>query len=194
MAPVTIALIAAVVVLVLVALYVVLTYNRLVALRLACQSSWGQIDVALKLRHDLVPNLVAAVSGYATHERAALERVTEARAAAVAADDAPAATRGAAEAVLAQGLGTITAIVEAYPDLQASASFRELQSQLVKVEDQLQITRRVYNDTVETYNTKVQSFPSMLVARPLHFEPREFFSADVGARVAPAVTIGGDAA
>lgn len=179
----------------LLALWLVLTYNRLVALRLACENSWSQVDVALKLRHDLVPNLVETVAGYARHERGTLERVTAARAEAVAADDAPATARGAAEAALGQQLGLLLGVtVEAYPDLKAAENFRDLQARLVAVEDKLQITRRVYNDTVESYNGKLQSFPTLLVAGPFGFAAREFFAADVAAHAAPAVLIDGGAA
>lgn len=190
-------MIALVVVLALVALVavsVVLTYNRLVSLRLACESSWGQIDVTLKQRHDLVPNLVSAVQGYASHERATFEAVTEARAAAVAADGAPGPARQVAEATLGGQIGVLQATAEAYPDLEASASFQALQGQLVRVEDQLQITRRVYNDTVETYNTAVQRFPPNLVAAAFGFRPRDFFQADGAAKVVPVASFGGDAA
>lgn len=157
---------------------------------LACDNSWSQIDVALKRRHDLVPNLAAAVAGYAAHERTTLEDVTAARTAAVAADDAPPAQRGAAEAELAQRIGRLTVVVEQYPELLASASFRDLQSQLVEAENQIQITRRVYDNTVETFNTLVQTFPTLLIAGPLGFRPREFFVADMAARVVPAVDTG----
>ncbi|MDQ8043598.1 MAG: LemA family protein [Solirubrobacteraceae bacterium] len=185
-----IALVVVLVVVSFVGLGVLLTYNRLVSLRLACESSWGQIDVTLKQRHDLVPGLVQAVQGYATHERTTLESVTEARAAAVAADAAPAAERVSAEATLGTQIGVLRGTAEAYPDLMASASFRALQDQLVRVEDQLQITRRVYNDTVETYNTAVQRVPSNLVASVFGFRRHEFFAADIASRAAPTASFG----
>lgn len=175
----------AVVLVVVVGVWMLVTYNRFVARRLACENSYSQIDVALKRRHDLVPSLTSAVAGYATHERGALEEVTQARAGAIAADDAPAGQRGQAEARLADRIGTLAVIVEQYPDLKASASFRDLQDRLVEVENQIQITRRVYNDTVETYNTLVQQFPALLIAGPFGFRQREFFTADLAARAAP---------
>jgi len=175
----------------LLALWVVLTYNRLVQLRLACENSWSQIDVALRLRHDLVPRLAAAVAGYASHERATLEEVTSARAAAVAANDAAPGPRGAAEATLAGGVGRVLVLAEDYPQLLATENFARLQSDLNEVEEKIAITRRVYNDTVETYNTKVQVFPPVVVARAFRFERREFFDAPVEAEAAPRVDVGG---
>lgn len=193
MAFVIVALIVVIALLLLVGTFVLVTYNSLVSLRLACESSWGQIDVTLKQRHDLVPNLVQTVEGYATHERTTLEAVTAARASAVAADTAPAAARGAAEATLGSQLGALQITAEAYPDLKASTSFQALQAQLVTIEEQLQIARRVYNDTVETYNTKVQRFPPNLVAAAFGFKPRGFFAIDVGSRAAPVVDFGAGA-
>lgn len=172
--------------------YVVLTYNKLVALRLGVDNSWAQVDVALKQRHDLVPNLAAAVSGYANHERGTLEAVTEARQQAVAApSDSAGVDLGKAEANLAQRISALLAVAEAYPDLKASTNFLELQRQLAEIESQIQITRRVYNDVVETYLTKTQSVPSNLVANAFGFEPREFFKAPIEASAVPAVGFGG---
>lgn len=169
--------------------FVWLTYNRLVQLRLACESSWSQIDVALRLRHDLVPALVAAVSGYAGHERTTLESVTETRSEAVSADDAGPADRGTAEARLGGSLGRMLLLVEDYPELRAAENFSRLQTELSEVEEKISITRRVYNDTVETYNTKIQVFPSNLVANAFGFGPREFFEAGAGAEIAPTVSL-----
>ena len=139
-------------------LWAVLTYNRLVQLRLACESSWSQIDVALRLRHDLVPRLTETVAGYAGHERTTLEEVTRARAAAEAANTsrrASAARPRRSSAAASEGL----LLAEDYPELVATENFAKLQRDLAEVEEKISITRRVYNDTVETYNTKIQVFP-----------------------------------
>ncbi len=184
-----IAIVVVVAVVLLVGLYVLLTYNRLVALRNNVDNSWSQVDVALKMRHDLIPNLVEAVKGYASHERGTLEAVTKAREAAVAAPTTAGTQLGAAEGLLAQVLGQLLVIAEAYPDLKASTNFLALQQQLSSVETQIQIARRVYNDTVETYLTKTQRIPSNLVASAFGFGPREFFKAPVEATLTPAVSL-----
>jgi LemA protein len=185
-------LIVAIAVAVLVAVWVALTYNRLVALRLACQSSWAQIDVALRLRHDLVPRLAETVAGYAGHERTTLEEVTRARTSAVAANELAPGQRGAAEATLGAGIGRAVLLAEDYPELLATENFSRLQRDLAEVEEKIAITRRVYNDTVETYNTKIQVFPPVIVARAFRFGPREFFDAPVEAEIAPRIAIGGE--
>ena len=187
----SVGLVAAIVVLVVVLGWAIFTYNRLVALRNACESSWSQIDVALRLRHDLVPRLAETVAGYAGHERTTLEEVTKARANAEAANDAPPGPRGEAEAKLGSGIGGALVLAEDYPVLLASENFAKLQRDLAEVEEKISITRRVYNDTVETYNTKIQVFPPVLVARTFRFERREFFDAPVEAEAAPAVDVGG---
>ena len=170
-------------------LFVLLTYNRLVRLRLACDNSWSQIEVALKLRHDLVPNLVAAVAGYAGHERATFERTAESRSAAVSAVGKGPAAQGPLEGALALGIGNLIGLAEAYPALKASENFAALQRDLTSVEERISITRRVYNDTVETLNTAVAVFPSSLVASALGFKPRDFFTAEAEVHTAPVVTI-----
>jgi LemA protein len=192
-AAVSVGLIAAIAVLAAALAWAIFTYNRLVALRNACESSWSQIDVALRLRHDLVPRLAETVAGYAGHERTTLEEVTKARAAAEAANDAPPGPRGEAEAKLGSGIGGALVLAEDYPVLLASENFAKLQRDLADVEEKISITRRVYNDTVETYNTKIQVFPPVLVARTFRFERREFFDAPVEAETAPAVDVGGGA-
>ena len=184
-------LIAAIVAVALVALWVVITYNRLVGRRLASESSWSQIDVALRLRHDLVPRLAEAVAGYAAHERGTLEEVTQARAGAVAANGLSPGLRGAAEAVLGAGIGRAVVLAEDYPELLATENFASLQRDLAEVEEKISITRRVYNDTVETYNTMIQVFPPVIVARAFGFDRREFFDAPVEAETAPAIEVGG---
>jgi LemA protein len=177
----------------LLAVWVALTYNRMVTRRNVCESSWSQIDVALRLRHDLVPALAEAVSGYAAHERGTLQEVTRARARAEAANAEAPAGRGVAEAGLAQGIGQALLIAEDYPQLLATESFTRLQSDLAEVEERISITRRVYNDTVETYNTLIQVFPPVIVAKAFGFTRREFFDAPVEAQVAPSVEVGGAA-
>ncbi len=160
-------LVVAVAALVLVVGWVIFTYNRLVALRNGCESSWSQIDVALRLRHDLVPVLAEAVAGYAGHERATFEEVARARSGAIAANEAEPGPRGAAEAALGGGIRGALLLAEDYPALLATENFSRLQRDLAEVEEKISITRRVYNDTVETYNTKIQVFPPVIVARAL---------------------------
>jgi LemA protein len=185
--------IIALVVVAVAVLWAVVTYNRLVQLRLACESSWSQIDVALRLRHDLVPRLAEAVAGYAGHERQTFENVAEARSKAIAANGAAPAARGPAEAILGAAIGPAMLLAEDYPALLATENFTQLQTELSVVEEKISITRRVYNDTVETYNTKIQVFPPVIVARAFRFERREFFDAPVEAETAPQVSVGGGA-
>ena len=180
---IVIAVLAAVVV-----LFVILSYNGLVRLRLQTQNAWSDIDVQLKRRHDLVPNLVETVKGYAAHERSTLDSVTQARTAAVAAQSAGPAARAAAEAQLTSALHGLTVAVEAYPELQASGGFRDLQQQLAQIEDAIQNARRYYNAVVREFNAKIMQFPSNLVAGPFGFQPREFFQADAAERETPKVS------
>lgn len=184
-----IAIIVVVVLVLAVGLFALLTYNRLVALRNNVDNSWSQVDVALKMRHDLVPNLTEAMRGYATHERGTLEAVTQAREAAVAAPPQAGAQLGAAESTLATLLGQLLVIAEAYPELKASGNFLSLQQQLSSIESQIQIARRVYNDTVETYLTATQRVPANLIAGAFGFGPREFFKAPVEALATPQVSL-----
>ena len=181
-------LIAIAVIAVLVVLFAILTYNGLVRLRLQTQNAWSDIDVQLKRRHDLVPNLVETVKGYATHERGTLESVTAARTAAVAAASAGPAERAAAEAHLSSALRGLTVAVEAYPQLQASGGFRDLQAQLAQIEDAIQNARRYYNAVVREFNAKIMQFPSNLVAGSFGFQPREFFEAAEAERETPKVS------
>jgi LemA protein len=184
-----VALIAVAAVVLLAGLFALLTYNRLVRLRFACDNSWAQIEVALKLRHDLVPNLVAAVSGYATHESTTFQRTAEVRGAAVGAVGAGPAAQGPLEGALALGIGNLIGLAEAYPELKASDNFAALQRDLTSVEERISITRRVYNDTVETLNTAVAVFPASLVASGFGFKPRDFFTAEAEVHVAPSVEL-----
>jgi LemA protein len=173
-------------VLALAALWLVLSYNALVKARNKVDEAWSGIDVQLKRRHDLVPNLVETVKGYAAHERGTLEGVTAARAAAVEAGDPGAVER--AEARLSGALAAINALAEAYPELRAAENFQRLQAELGGVEDEIQAARRIFNSNVEGYNTRTQQFPTLLIAGPLSFRPREFFEIEVAAeRAVPRV-------
>lgn len=155
--------------------WAVWVYNRLVRLRNQVQTAWADIDVQLTRRHALVPQLVAAVRGYTTHERGVLEAVTQLRAEALA---APGPARlGEVETSLAAALGQVLALREAYPDLQASDQFLQLQRDLVEVEDHLQFARRFYNGAVRDYHTALQRVPDLMVARAAGFAEREFFQA-----------------
>jgi LemA protein len=160
---------------VLLAAGVVLSRNRFVRQRTLVDESWGDIDVELSRRHDLIPNLVTTVRGYADHEREVLETLVEAREDAEAhRGDRPATREGFEEAV-AGALQTVLARVEAYPDLKASTSFLDLQRQLTLTEDRIAAARRFYNGNVRAYNTRVQTFPSDLVAAVFRFRSRDFF-------------------
>lgn len=153
----------------------VLIYNRLIALRVETDTAWADIDVQLKRRHDLIPNLVETVKGYAGHERETLESVTRARSAAVDARGQGPADRADAENALTGALGRLFALSESYPQLRAAEPFQELQRSLSTVEDALQNARRYYNATVRELNTKVAQFPSNIVAGIASIRPREFF-------------------
>ena len=174
-----------VVIVVLVVLALVTLYNRFVRLRNRVDNSWAQIEVQLKRRWDLIPNLVETVRGYAAHERGTFEAVTEARASAQRAQG-PAET-AAAEGILGQALGRLFAVAEAYPELQADENFRQLQTELAETENRIAISRQVYNDTVLTYNNAIQTFPGVALAGPFGFAKREFFETDETQREAPRV-------
>ncbi len=176
--------ILAIVALLVVALIVL--YNNFVRLRNRVDNAWAQIEVQLKRRWDLIPNLVETVKGYAEHERGTFEAVTEARAAAQRAQTPADAAQ--AEGILSQALGRLFAVAEAYPELQADENFRQLQSQLDDTENRIAVSRQVYNDTVLTYHNAIQTFPGVLVAGPFNFEKREFFEIeDAAEREAPRV-------
>src|SRR5215210_1730435 len=172
-----------VVALLLVAL--VLLYNRLVRLRNRVDNAWAQVDVQLKRRYDLIPNLVETVKGYAAHERETFEAVTNARARAQSAQGP--AEQGAAEGLLSAALGRLIAVSEAYPELQADENFRQLQDELAQTENRIAVSRQVYNDTVLTYNNAIQTFPAVLLAGMFGFAKKDFFEAGEGAREAPRV-------
>ena len=187
-------IIVLVAILLVVALLVVGLYNRLVRYRNGVDNAWAQVEVQLKRRFDLIPNLVETVKGYAAHERGTFDSVTQARAAATSAQGP--AQAGAAEGILGQALGRLFAVAEAYPELKANESFLDLQGQLRDTEDKIAISRQVYNDTVLTLNNAIQVFPAVLLAGALGFSKREFFEIDDAAeRDAPQVsfTPSGDA-
>jgi LemA protein len=180
-------LIAVLVVLALLALYLVALYNGLVQKRNRVDNAWAQIDVQLRRRRDLIPNLVETVKGYAAHERGTFEAVTEARAAAAGARSP--AEAGAAEGLLTQALGRLFAVAEAYPELKANENFLDLQSQLRDAEDKIAVSRQVYNDTVLTYHNAIQTFPAVIFAGMFGFREREFFEVEApGDREAPVVS------
>lgn len=165
-------------------------YNRLVVRRNRTQEAWSGIDVELKRRHDLVPNLVETVRGYAAHERGTLDEVTKARAGAEsAARTRDPAAMGSAEGALSQALHQLFAVVESYPDLKAVATFQQLQQQLVEAEDKIEFSRRFYNGNVRDYNTSLQTVPASLIAGILGFKPFEFFQPDAIDRAVPTVTL-----
>jgi LemA protein len=155
--------------------WAVLVFNRLVRLRNQVRSAWADIDVQLKRRHDLVPDLVATVTGYAAHERGALERVTELRTQAVALRSP--SRLGEVESSLQQALARVMILQEAYPDLKANETFLQLQRDLVEVEDHLQYARRFYNGSVRDYHNGIQRVPDLAVARVFGFGPAELFQA-----------------
>lgn len=160
-------------------------YNHLVHARNRVDNSWAQVDVQLKRRYDLVPNLVETVRGYASHERETLEAVVEARKTAEAAEGPP--EQAQAENVLTGALRRLFALAEAYPDLKAAPNFSELQTQLGDTEDRIAVARQIYNDAVLTYNNSVQSVPTNLVASLMGFSTRPFFDAGPEADEAPVV-------
>lgn len=178
-------------VVVVVAVLVVLSYNRFVAQRAGVESTWSGVDVQLQRRHDLIPNLVATVHGYAAHEREVLQQVTAARTAAVMADrdpDAGPADQARHEDALTGAVHRLFAVAESYPDLTASASFRDLQAQLVETEDRIAASRRLYNLEVRGLNRRVEAFPSTLVAAAFGFTRAEYFElSDPGAASPPVV-------
>jgi LemA protein len=172
-------------VLALLALWSILTYNGLVKVRNKVDEAWSGVDVQLKRRHDLVPNLVETVKGYAAHERHTFGLVTGARAAAIRASSEEELER--AESSLTTALGGVRALAEAYPQLRAAEGFQRLQVELSEIEDEIQAARRIYNANVQDFNTRIQVFPDALVARPLAFTARSFFELDTPAdRAVPA--------
>jgi LemA protein len=162
--------------------WAIATYNRLIRLRTQVDASWAQIDVQLKRRHSLVPNLVETVKGYAAHERGTLEAVTAARNSAVQVGNAGPAQQAQAEGVLTQALGRLFALAEAYPDLKANQNFLALQSELANTEDKIAYARQFYNGAVQSLNGTVQTVPTNLIAGLGGFTPRMYFEAVAGER------------
>ena len=179
-------LIAILAVVVLIVLYLIIAYNGLIRRRNQIENAWSQIDVQLKRRLDLVPNLVETVKAYAAHERETLEAVIQARNAAIAAPDTPEA-QGQAQNQLTGALRQIFALGEAYPDLKANQNFLALQEELTATEDRVAYSRQFYNDSVLSYNNKLQQFPTNFFAQRLKFDKREYFEADEAARSVPTV-------
>lgn len=170
-----VAVIVIVVIVVVIGLFFWLGYNGLVKRRNQVDNAWSQIDVQLKRRHDLVPNLVETVKGYASHERGTFEAVTAARANAINAQGPQAQAQ--AENVLSGALKSLFAVAEAYPDLKANQNFLNLQEELTSTEDRIAYARQFFNDSVLSYNTKIQQFPTVILAGMFHFEKRDFFDA-----------------
>ena len=166
-------------VIVLLVLWIITVYNGLVAMRQRVNQAFSDIDVQTKQRHDLVPNLVETVKGYAAHERGTLEAVVQARNAAVTAQSQGVAAQAAAENMLSGALRQLFALSEAYPDLKANQNFQQLQRDLSDIENKIAAARRFFNNAVQEYNTGIQQFPAALFAGSLGFQPKEFF--DVGA-------------
>jgi LemA protein len=163
-------------VIVVLVLWIIMIYNQLVAMRQRVSQAFADIDVQLKQRHDLIPNLVETVKGYAAHERGTLEEVVKLRNSAMAAQGP--AQQAAAENMLTGALGKLFALAEAYPDLKANQNFQQLQTELGDLENKLSAARRFFNNAVQEYNTGIQQFPAALFAASLGFTPRGFF--DVG--------------
>jgi LemA protein len=163
----------------------VVMYNGLVRLRNRIDNAWSQIDVQLQRRHDLVPNLVETVKGYAAHERETLERVVQARNQAISAQGP--AEQGQAENILTSALRQVFALAEAYPDLKANQNFLALQEELTTTEDRVAYARQFYNDSVLKYNNKIQAIPSNVIAGMFNFDEREYFEGEEAARTVPRV-------
>ena len=183
-------MVLALLILLALAAFFVLTYNSLARLRLLAFNAWSDIDVQLKRRHDLIPALVATVKGHAGYEKGTLEAVVEARNRAAGA--AGPAAAGEAEGALAASVRQVFALAEAYPELKAGESFLSLQRSLVEIEDHIQSARRYYNAVVRDLNTMIAQFPSNLVASALGFRPREFFGLDdPSEKAVPGIDLGG---
>jgi LemA protein len=176
-----------VVLLLLAGLIYVLLRNSLISLNQRVGESWSGIDVQLKRRHDLVPNLVESVKGYATHEQETFEKVTQARAAAMAASGP--AQAGQAEGQLTAALGGLRVVAEQYPQLRATENFQQLQRQLSELEDEIQASRRIYNSNVQQFNTRIQQFPASIPAKQMGYAEKEYFAiTEAGEREVPEVS------
>ncbi|MEO0511762.1 MAG: LemA family protein [Planctomycetota bacterium] len=185
-------IIGSIVLLMVVVFWAVATYNGLVSLRGQCENAWAQIDVQLKRRYDLIPNLVETVKGYASHERETLDAVISARAKAVQTHDSSGAGVGEqarAEGELSQALGRLMVVSEAYPDLKANQNFSQLQEELTSTENKIGFARQHYNDTTTTYNIKIEQIPANIIAGLGNFRDRELFELeDAAQREAPSVS------
>lgn len=179
------ALIILIVIIVLLAVYAVSAYNGFVTLRNRVKNAWAQIDVQLKNRADLVPNLVETVKGYATHEKETFDRIVQGRSGVMNAETPEEAME--ANDMLSQGLNRLMVVVESYPELKANSNFMALQGDLRDLEDKIRYTRQFYNDTVLKFNTKIQTFPNNIMAGIFGFKEEVFFRADDGDRSAPTV-------
>jgi LemA protein len=168
---------------VLLGLAFVLLYNRLVRLRNRSENAWAQVEVQLKRRHDLIPNLIDTVKGYAAHERSTFDSVTEARTSAQHA--ATVEQQAVAENALTAALGRLFAVAEAYPQLRATENFQQLQSELEETEDKIAVARQLYNDAVLAYDNARETVPTSLVAGMLNFEPKPYFEIDESSRAVP---------
>src|ERR671934_456145 len=177
--------IVVIVLVVLLLLVVVGMYNKLVRLRNRSENAWAQVDVQLRKRYDLIPNLVETVKGYAAHERGTFEEVTAARTAAQQAQGV--AEQAQAENVLTAALGRLFAVAEAYPQLRATENFQQLQAQLAETEQKIAVSRQVYNDTVLTYDNALETVPTSIVAGLFSFQPRVYFETEGVTREAPSV-------
>lgn len=174
-----------IIIVVVLALYVMLAYNGLVQLKIRSEEAWSDIDVQLKRRYDLIPNLIQTVKGYAKHEKEVFEKVTEARTAAMSAKGIKGQEQ--AENQLTAALKSVFAVAEAYPDLKASDNFGKLQDELADTENKIEAARRFYNANVRDLNTKIKSFPSNLIANSLHFETKQLFETATTERANPKV-------
>lgn len=175
----------ALVALAVIVLWVVFSYNRLITLTNRAKEAWSDINVQLKRRYDLIPNLVETVKGYATHESAAFENVTKARAAAMSAGSATPASQAQAENMLSGTLKTLFAVSEAYPELKANQNFIQLQQELGDTEDKIQAARRFYNTTVMSLNTAIQTFPGNIIASSFSFKQMDLFELANSAEAEP---------
>jgi LemA protein len=183
---VVLVVIVIVVAVLLVAAFLVMLYNRLVRLRNRSENAWAQVDVQLRRRYDLIPNLLEAVKGYAAHERQTFEEVTKARTAAQQAQTVP--EQAQAENMLTQAIGRLFAVAEQYPQLRATENFQQLQAQLEETEGKIAISRQVYNDAVLTYDTALETVPTNIVGGMFNFKERQYFEVEEPAvREAPRV-------
>ena len=184
-----IAIVAIIVILVVLGIIFAVMYNSLVTRRNQVDNSWSQIDVQLKRRHDLIPNLVEAVKDYMSYEQETLTKVTEARAAAISAGNQGPQAQAQAENMLTGTLKSLFAVVENYPDLKANQNVMSLQEELTATENKIAFARQFYNDSVLTYNNKIQTVPSNLIAGMFNFTTRQFFEAPEGDREVPKVDL-----